>query len=70
MREGGGNCLKCLKRGGTKKRKGETEILKRGRKLGQGVGAIKREVGTPLRTMLTLECSFGNISVLSRLKNA
>ena len=46
--------------GGTEKRGGETKILKRARKLGQGVGALKREAGTPLRTMVRfcIECSF------------
>ena len=42
MNEGGGNCLKYLKGRGTEKRKGDTKILKRGRKLGQAVGALKR----------------------------
>ena len=52
MRESGGDCLKYLKSGGTEKRGGETKIFKKGGKLGQGVGALKRGVaGTPLRTM-------------------
>ena len=34
-----------LKEGGAEKRGGETKILKRGGKLGQGVGALKREGG-------------------------
>ena len=46
-----GDCLKTLKWGGTKKRGGETKILKRDGKLGQGVGALKRGDGTPLGTM-------------------
>ena len=37
--------LKYLKRGGTKKRGGDTKILKRGGKLGQGVGTLKRGGG-------------------------
>ena len=41
LREGGGNCLKHLKRWWEKKRGGKTKILKRGYKLGQGVGALK-----------------------------
>ena len=41
-----------LKRGGTEKRGGETKVLKRGSKLGQGVSALKRGgAGTLLRTM-------------------
>ena len=53
MREGGGNCLKYLKRGGgeTENKGGETKILKGGAKLSQGVGALKRQAGTPLQTM-------------------
>ena len=49
----GGDCIKHLKKGGgTEKREGETNILKRGNKLGQGLGALKRgRAGTPLRTM-------------------
>ena len=42
MREGGGNCLKHLKRDGTKTKGGEKKILRRGDKLSQGVGALKR----------------------------
>ena len=34
MREGGGNCRKYLKRGGTEKRRGDTKMLKRGDNLG------------------------------------
>ena len=45
--EGGGNCLKYLKRGGTKKRGGETKILRRG-KVSEGVGAIKTGGWNPL----------------------
>ena len=46
MLEGGGNCLKYLKKGRTEKRGGKTKTLKRGEgKLGQGVGALKRGVG-------------------------
>ena len=55
MREGGGNCLKYLERGGTERRGEETKILKRGGgKLGQWVGALKRAcvAGTSLRTMI------------------
>ena len=37
--------------GGREKTGGETKILKRGDKLGQGVGALKRGPGMPLRTM-------------------
>ena len=42
MREGGGNCPKYLKRGGTEQRGGDTKVIKRRGKLGQGVGALKR----------------------------
>ena len=42
--KGGGNCLKCLKRGwNRKKRKGNKDLKKgRGDKLDQGVGALKK----------------------------
>ena len=47
---GGGNCLKYLKRGGTEKRGGDTNILKRwgGGKLGQGVDSLKKGGWNPL----------------------
>ena len=49
MREGGGNCLKYLKRWWNRKEgKGNKDFKKEG---GQGVGALKRGAGTPLRTM-------------------
>ena len=52
MREGGGNCLKYLKRGWNRKDGRGHEDFKKGKdKLGQGVGALKRWGGTPLRTM-------------------
>ena len=38
-----GDCVKYLKRAGREKRGGETKILKRGGKLVQGVGALKRK---------------------------
>ena len=44
--EGGENCLKYLKGGGAETRGGETNILKKWSKLGQGVGAFKRGGGT------------------------
>ena len=48
-----GNCLKYLKRGWNRKEGRGNKYFKKGRKLGQGVSALKRgEVGTPLRTML------------------
>ena len=43
-----GNCLKYLKRLETEKRGGDTKILKRGGKLGQGVGALKMGGSNPL----------------------
>ena len=45
MREGGGNCLKYLKRGWEEKRGGKTKILK------GGGGSWVKAAGTPLRTM-------------------
>ena len=64
MYESGGNCLKYLKRGGgTEKRGGEIKILKRGVKLGQGVGALKRGTGTPLRTMTSFSISLLRLDV-------
>ena len=51
LREGGGGGG-LSKGGGTEKRGKETKISKRGRgKLGQGVGALKRGWGDPLRTI-------------------
>ena len=46
MREGRGNCLRYLKRGGTEKR-GRDKVFKKGGKLGQGagVGCLKRGGG-------------------------
>ena len=41
----GGNYLKYLKRGGTERRGGNRKIFKKGGKLGQGVGALKRRGG-------------------------
>ena len=51
MREDGGTMQNTLTGGGTEKRGEETKILKRGGKLDQEVGALKRGSGTPLRTM-------------------
>ena len=45
LHEGGGTVWNTLKGGETEKRGGETKILKRSRKLGQGVGTLKREMG-------------------------
>ena len=50
MCEGGGAVGNTLKGGGTEKRGGETEILKRGQAGSRG-GALKWGAGTPLRTM-------------------
>ena len=62
MHEGGGNCLKNLKRGGTKKRGGDANILKRGGKLGQGVGAlIKGGLEPPDELWLTNVIFFGTL---------
>ena len=51
LHNGGDNCLKYLRKGWNRKEGGNTNILKRGGKLGEGVGALKRGAGTPLRTM-------------------
>ena len=56
--EGRGNCLKYLKRGVEQKRK-----EKKQRFLKEGGDALKRGTGTPLRTMRTFACSFGDLSV-------
>ena len=48
MCEGGGNCLNTLKGGETKQRGGDTKIIKRRGKLGQGVAALKRWRGEGL----------------------
>ena len=42
MREGRGNCLKYLKRGWNRKEGRGHKDFKKGGKLGQGVGALKR----------------------------
>ena len=42
MREGGGNCLKYLKRGWNREEGRGNKDFKKGSKLGQGVGALKR----------------------------
>ena len=39
LRQGGGNCLKYLKRGGIERRGGETKILKRGASWVKGWGS-------------------------------
>ena len=55
MRVGGGDFLKYLKRGWNRKKGRGNKDFKKGGKLGQGVGALKRKgvgAGTPLRTML------------------
>ena len=49
----GGTVSNTLKGGGTGKRGGETKILRRGSKLGQGVGALKGGARTPLWNMLS-----------------
>ena len=53
LREGGGgDCLKYLKRGWNRKERKGNKDFKKGRgKLGQGVGALKRGWGDPLRTI-------------------
>ena len=48
----GATVWNTLKVGGTEKSGGETNILKRGDKLGQGMGALKRGAGTTLWTMV------------------
>ena len=48
LREGGGNCLMYLKREWKTKEGRETKIFKRGGKLGQRVGALKRMDWNPL----------------------
>ena len=55
MHEGGGTCLKYLKRDGTERRRVETNILKTGGKLGHGVGALKKGGGgwNPLMNYVT-----------------
>ena len=63
LHEGVGNCLKYLKSGGGQKRGEEkTKILKRGSKLGQGVGALKGKggAGTPYELWL----GFRRVNVL------
>ena len=69
MREGGGNCLKYLKKGWNRKEGRGNKDFKRGRgdKLGELMGAIKREgAGTLLRTMVS--CIFQSIVVIVKIK--
>ena len=49
--EGGGKFLKYLKRGGNREEGRGNKDLKKGGRLGHGVGALKRGAGTSLRTM-------------------
>ena len=42
LREGGRNCLKYLKRGGTENRRGESKILKRGGQAELRDGCLKK----------------------------
>ena len=53
--EGVGNCLKYLKRGWNRKEGRGNKDLKKMGNLGQGVGALKRGTGTPLRTMVSIQ---------------
>ena len=48
LHEGGGNCLKYLKRGWNRKEGRGNKEFKKGGKLGQGLGALKREGWNPL----------------------
>ena len=48
MREGRGNCLKYLKRGWNRKEGRGHKDFKKGNKLGQGVGAVKKGAGVEL----------------------
>ena len=53
LREGGGNCLKYLKKGWNRKEGGGNKVFKKGGgKPSQGLGALKRGTGTPLQTMV------------------
>ena len=47
-----------LKEGETEKRGRGVKILKKGGKLGQGMGALKRGAGAPLRTMYICQQDF------------
>ena len=67
LREGGGNCLKHLKRWWEKKRGGKTKILKRGGKLGQGVGALKRGGGLEPPYELCIFVQIGNFLGMLKL---
>ena len=53
MHEGGRNCLKYLKRGGTEKNGGDTKILKRGWASGSRNGCLKKEGWNPYKLWLT-----------------
>ena len=53
LREGGGDCLKYLKKGWNRKEgRGNKVFKKEGGKLSQGLGALKRGTGTALQTMV------------------
>ena len=49
---GWGSCLKYFERGWNIKEQRGHKDLKKGGKLGQGLGALKRGAGTPLWTMI------------------
>ena len=71
MREGGGNCLKYLKRGWNRKEGSGNKDFKKGGKLGQGVGALKKkggQAGTPLKTMPydSIKTQSSGLSLLTR----
>ena len=64
MHQGGGNCLKYLKKksSGTEQRQGDTKILKSGGQAGSRDGCLKKGggAGTPLQTMaISDEETFG-----------
>ena len=71
MCEGGGNCLKYLKRGWNRTEGREHKDFKKGAKLGQGVGALKRGGGwNPLTNYVkayAIKDLFGILVIVSML---
>ena len=52
MHEGGGNCLKYLKKGWSRKGGRGNKDFKKGKRAGSRGGCLEKGAGTPLRTMI------------------
>ena len=60
LREGGGNCLKYLKRGWNRTEGRGNKDLKKGGKLGQWVGALKRGGWKPVTNYNDKSCDYNS----------